>query len=151
MFSRTIHHLILLAALLVMGLSLSACYTTAQVLFVQGQKEFQVGNYQGAAEKFQEAIQLDPKNTTIVRYWLGKALYELGDYKGTATAFREFLRLTQSDPGRYADERWDAMFYLEKSLKALGEELTEEDRKQKEIIQKHPVGWGGETGGMMRD
>ena len=151
MFSKAIRHLIILAALLGVGVSLTSCYTTAQVLFVQGQKEYQVGNYEGAAEKFREAIQLDPKNTTIVRYWLGKALFELGDYRGTADAFREFLRLTVADPGEYADERWDAMFYLEKSLRALGEELTEEDKKQKEIIQQNSVGWSGETGGMMRD
>lgn len=130
---------------------LGACYSQSQTLFEEGKRHYRSGNYQQAVTKFREAIDANPEETVSVRFYLLRAYDKLDRAEKVVEASREFLKASEEQAARWSEQRWEAMFLLEKRLDELGRELSEEDEKQKEINSRFDPGWSGETGGMRRD
>ncbi|MEH2438602.1 MAG: tetratricopeptide repeat protein [Nostoc sp.] len=73
-----------------------------QTLYKEGVNKYEAGNYEGAIEDFNQAIELDPKNALAYNK-RGDAYYRLGDYEQAQADSSQAILLNPQDANAYFD------------------------------------------------
>ena len=73
-----------------------------QTLYQEGVNKYDTGNYEGAVEDFNQAIELDPKNALAYNK-RGDAYYRLGDYEQAQADSSQAILLNPEDANAYFD------------------------------------------------
>ncbi|QFS42579.1 serine/threonine-protein kinase [Nostoc sphaeroides] len=73
-----------------------------QTLYQEGVNKYDAGNYEGAVEDFNQAIELDPKNALAYNK-RGDAYYRLGDYEQAQADSSQAILLNPQDANAYFD------------------------------------------------
>ncbi|MEH1874339.1 tetratricopeptide repeat protein [Nostoc sp.] len=73
-----------------------------QTLYQEGVNKYDAGNYEGAIEDFNQAIELDPKNALAYNR-RGDAYYRLGDYEQAQADSSQAILLNPQDANAYFD------------------------------------------------
>ncbi|MGF2040360.1 MAG: tetratricopeptide repeat protein [Nostoc sp. CmiVER01] len=73
-----------------------------QTLYQEGINKYDEGNYEGAIEDFNQAIELDPKNALAYNR-RGDAYYRLGDYEQAQADSSQAILLNPQDANAYFD------------------------------------------------
>lgn len=73
-----------------------------QTLYQEGVNKYEAGNYEGAVEDFNQAIELDPKNALAYNK-RGDAYYRLGDYEQAQADSSQAISLNPQDANAYFD------------------------------------------------
>ncbi|MCC5608565.1 tetratricopeptide repeat protein [Nostoc sp. CHAB 5834] len=73
-----------------------------QTLYQEGVNKYETGNYEGAVEDFNQAIELDPKNALAYNK-RGDAYYRLGDYEQAQADSSQAISLNPQDANAYFD------------------------------------------------
>ncbi|WP_375509532.1 tetratricopeptide repeat protein [uncultured Nostoc sp.] len=73
-----------------------------QTLYQEGVNKYDAGNYEGAVEDFNQAIELDPKNALAYNR-RGDAYYRLGDYEQAQADSSQAILLNPQDANAYFD------------------------------------------------
>ncbi|MBC6434143.1 tetratricopeptide repeat protein [Nostoc sp. HG1] len=73
-----------------------------QTLYQEGVNKYEAGNYEGAVEHLNQAIELDPKNALAYNK-RGDAYYRLGDYEQAQADSSQAISLNPQDANAYFD------------------------------------------------
>ncbi|MEH1967180.1 tetratricopeptide repeat protein [Nostoc sp.] len=73
-----------------------------QKLYQEGLNKYEAGNYEGAVEDFNQAIELDPQNALAYNR-RGDAYYRLGDYEQAQADSSQAILLNPQDANAYFD------------------------------------------------
>ncbi|WP_375505176.1 tetratricopeptide repeat protein [uncultured Nostoc sp.] len=73
-----------------------------QTLYQEGVNKYEAGNYEGAVEDLNQAIELDPKNALAYNR-RGDAYYRLGDYEQAQADSSQAILLNPQDANAYFD------------------------------------------------
>jgi tetratricopeptide (TPR) repeat protein len=90
-----------------------------QKLYQDGVNKYDSGNYEGAVEDFNQAIQLDPQNALAYNK-RGDAYYRLGDYEQAQADSSQAILLNPEDANAYYD-RGFALYELGKYKEAIAD------------------------------
>jgi tetratricopeptide (TPR) repeat protein len=90
-----------------------------QTLYQKGVNKYDAGNYEGAIEDFNQAIELDPKNALAYNR-RGDAYYRLGDYEQAQADSSQAILLNPEDANAYFD-RGFAFSELDKYKEAIAD------------------------------
>ncbi|MFN6481410.1 MULTISPECIES: tetratricopeptide repeat protein [unclassified Nostoc] len=82
--------------------SLQPVSDAQQTLYREGEKKYEAGNYEGAIEDFNQAIELDPQNALAYNR-RGDAYYRLGDYEQAQADSSQAILLNPQDANAYFD------------------------------------------------
>jgi len=107
-----------IALLLAVGL-LAACSATSRDYYVKGKDLMIVKDYAGALAAFEKGLEFDP-DSPLLTYEKARALYSLERWQEAMDVLKRFLELTDAERSSYADERWNADFWIEKCEEHLG-------------------------------
>jgi tetratricopeptide (TPR) repeat protein len=115
-----------IAILLALGV-LAACSATSRDYYVKGKDLMITKDYTGALAAFNQGLESDPESP-LLTYEKARALYNLERWQEAMDVLKRFQELTDAQKSSYANERWNADFWIKKCEEHLG--ITREPARE---------------------